>query len=189
MRIVLARHGRLIWDFATPIPGRAFGAWLQGENDAPIDPSHRPSAELQHLVRTADGVVASPLRRSRESASLLAPTGLPLIDECFREAELPFAISWGLRVPPGIWAGLARVAWCCGWSPEVESFAAARGRAARAAGILAAHAGARGTVVLVGHGLMNILIAAKLRAAGWSGPVLPGQRHWGFAVYDNPRPS
>jgi hypothetical protein len=31
---------------------------------------------------------------------------------------------------------------------------------------------------------MNILIAAQLRRAGWSGPLLPPQRHWGFAVYE-----
>lgn len=189
MRIVLARHGRLIWDFATPIRGRAFGEWLRGENSAPTDPSHRPSAELQDLVRTADGIVASPLRRSLDSASLLAPAAEPLIDACFREAELPFAIAIGLRLPAIMWAGLARIAWFCGWSPGVESFGAARGRAAEAARTLAAQAEVRGAVVLVGHGLMNILIAARLRGAGWRGPVLPGQRHWGFAVYDKLRPS
>ncbi|HEV8510171.1 MAG TPA: histidine phosphatase family protein [Gemmatimonadales bacterium] len=184
LRIILARHGRIVWDFATAIPGRAFAAWLEGENHAPIDPSHRPPAELQHLVRAADGVVASPLRRSLESASLLAPTAPPLIDACFREAELPSAVGSGLRLRADIWAGLARTAWFCGWSPGVESFKAARGRAARAAGILAAQAGARGPIALVGHGLMNILIAAQLRRAGWSGPLLPPQRHWGFAVYE-----
>ena len=184
MRIVLARHGRLIWDFATPVSGRGFGEWLYGENHAPIDTSHRPSAELQDLVRTADGIVASPLRRSLESARLLAPAVVPLVDACFREAELPFTIASGLRLPPIIWAGLARIAWFCGWSPGVETFRAARGRAAEAARALAVQAESRGAVVLVGHGLMNILIAARLRGAGWSGPLWLGQRHWGFAVYD-----
>lgn len=178
------RHGRLTWDFETPIPGRAFGEWLHGENHAPIDPSHRPSAKLQELVRAADAVVASPLRRSLESAALLAPTASPLVDGCFREAELPCAFRSGLRLSPNSWALLARVAWFCGWSAGVETFGGARGRARRAAEMLAAHAAARGPVVLVGHGLFNVFIAARLRAAGWKGPVLPPRSHWGFAVYE-----
>jgi broad specificity phosphatase PhoE len=187
LRIILARHGRLRWDSRTRIQGRAFGEWLRGENDAPIDATHQPSRELQRLVSTADRIVASPLRRSLESARLLAPAIAPLVDACFREAELPSAIHSRLRLRPDTWAWLARVAWFLGWSAGVESFAAARGRAARAAETLVAQATARGTVVLVGHGLMNVLIAAQLRHAGWHGPLWPSRRHWAFSAYEAPK--
>ena len=89
-----------------------------------------------------------------------------------------------MRLPAKVWAGLARAAWFAGWADGVESFRAARTRAASAAAILCEHAETRGAVALVGHGLMNILIAGQLRAAGWRGPRLPSQRHWGYAVYD-----
>ena len=184
MKIILVRHGMPAWDFRTPISGREFAAWRQGEDAAPIDPSHRPSAALEGLVRDASCVAASTLRRSLESARLLAPATAPLIDATFREAELPSRIRLGLRLPPELWGLFARSAWFCGWSAGVESFRAARARAVRAATLLATCAAEHGTVALVGHGLMNVFIARRLRAAGWSGPRLTPQRHWGYASYE-----
>jgi len=182
--IVLARHGRLSWDFRTPIPGHALGEWLRGEAVAPLDAVSRPGADLERLSRTAQCLVASPLRRSRDSAQLLAPRAVPLIDPCFREAELPSGFRSGLRLRPLMWAGIARSAWFCGWSDGVESFKAARDRAASAASLLTRHAEAFGAVVLVGHGLMNILIARRLRTSGWRGPRFPSPAHWSFGVYE-----
>ena len=184
IRIVLARHGRPAWDFRTPIPGHALGDWLRGEANAPLDASPRPSAELERLSRTAQRLVTSPLRRARDSAQLLAPATVPLIDPCFREAELPSAIRSGLRLSPEMWAWLARSAWSCGWSAGVESFKAARERASKAASLLIAQAETGGAVVLVGHGLMNTLIARRLRGAGWRGPRFPSPKHWTFGVYE-----
>jgi broad specificity phosphatase PhoE len=189
MQIVLVRHGRIAWEFLTLIPGYALGEWRRGEDAAPLDSTYRPppGAELERLIRTAASLIASPLRRALESARLLAPAAEPLIDARFREAELPTAIRSRLRLPAKVWAGLARAAWFGGWSDGVESFRDARARAASAATILTEHAETRGAVVLVGHGLMNILIAGELRAAGWRGPRLPSQRHWGFAIYEGDR--
>ena len=184
IRIVLARHGRPAWDFRTPIPGHALGEWLRGEGEAPLDASSRPGAALERLSREAKCLVASPLRRSRDSARLLAPTISALVDPRFREAELPTAIRAGLRLRPEVWALLARTAWFGGWSAGVESFKAARERAAKAASVLTGHAEEFGAVVLVGHGLMNILIARRLRAAGWRGPRFPSPQHWSFGVYE-----
>jgi len=127
--------------------------------------------------------MVSPLRRAIESAKIVAPDVTPVIDEHFREAALPSAIHSRLRFPPWVWAAFARTAWFCGWSAGVESFAAARTRAALAAGILHAQAQRQSTVVLIGHGLMNILIARELRALRWRGPRFPPPRHWAFGVY------
>ena len=187
--IVLVRHGRIVWPFRTLIPGYGLGEWRRGEDAAPLDTSYRPGAELERLVRTAASLHASSLRRSLESARLLAPAVEPLIDARFREAELPTAIRSGVRLPAKVWAGVARARWFAGWGgmDGVESFRDARARAASAAAILEKHAESRGAAVLVGHGLMNILIAGHLRRAGWRGPWLPSQRHWGFGIYDGER--
>jgi len=184
IRIVLARHGRPAWDFRTPIAGHALAEWQRGEAEAPLAEFPRPSAELERLSQTAQCLVASPLRRSRDSAQLLAPAGVPLVDPSFREAELPSAFRSNLRLRPEMWSWLARSAWFCGWSAGVESFSAARARAAGAAALLTRHAEAGGAVVLVGHGLMNILIARHLRASGWRGPRFPSSAHWMFGVYE-----
>lgn len=183
MRIILARHGRPAWDFRTPIRGHALGDWRRGEDDAPLDVASRPGAALVQLVGEARCVFTSPLRRSRESAALLAPGIATLVDEQFREADLPCAFRSQLRLPPEMWGLIARSAWLCGWSAGVESFSAARARAATSTALLTARAEKDHVVALVGHGMMNILIAGQLRAAGWRGPRLPSRRHWGFGVY------
>ncbi len=188
MRIILARHGRPGWDFRTPICGYALGDWRRGEDDAPLDSTNRPGEALVQLAREAACICTSPLRRSRESAELLATTAAMVVDADFREAELPCAFRSGLRLPPDVWAFLARSAWFCGWSAGAEGFQKARGRAAKAAALLRARAERDGVVLLMGHGLMNILIARHLRGVGWRGPRLPSQKHWGFAIYERNDP-
>ena len=184
MTIVLARHGRPAWDFRTPICGRDFGAWRRGEDDAPLDPDSRPDAALAQLIGSARHVFTSPLRRSRESAALLAPGLAPVVGAEFREADLPCDFQSGLRLRPELWGVLARSRWFCGWSAGVDSVAVVRQRAAKAAVLLQERAAHNDVVVLVGHGMMNILIARELRGAGWRGPMVPSRRHWGFGVYE-----
>lgn len=182
--IVLARHGRPAWDHTKPIPGYSLAAWVQGRDDAPLDPSHRPPAALERIANSSSVIAASTLRRSLESAHVLAPGTPADIRPLFREVDLPIGIRCGLRLPPKVWSSFARGAWYCGWSPLVESFAAARARASLAATSLAAIASAQGSVLLVGHALMNGLIGRRLRHAGWSGPWLHTRRFWGFASYE-----
>ena len=184
MRIILVRHGRPAWDFRTPICGHALGDWRRGEDTAPLDVTSRPGAALVQLVGEARCVFTSPLRRSRESAALLAPGTTTVVDAGFREADLPSAFRSQLRLPPELWGLIARSAWFCGWSAGVESVTAARDRAARSAALLSAAAEKEGVVALIGHGMMNMLIAGHLRMAGWRGPRLPSRKHWGFAIYE-----
>ncbi|WP_181373306.1 hypothetical protein [Massilia glaciei] len=51
-----------------------------------------------------------------------------------------------------------------------------RGRAPRKARLVAR--ASSGPVLLVGHGIMNRLIAKGLLALGWHGTASPGGRHW-----------
>jgi broad specificity phosphatase PhoE len=181
--IVLSRHGKPDWDYRTSIPGRAFAEWRLGEDNAPLDPLSRPGPALAQQVRAASCVITSPLRRSLDSARLLAPASVPVTDALFREVDLPCGFRSAARLRPDLWAVLARSAWFCGWSDGLESFAAARARASRAAQLLAARAESHDTIAVVGHGMMNILIARELRAQGWLGPRIPAPRHWSFGLY------
>lgn len=183
-RIILARHGRPLLNTGTPIPGHGLAAWLQAERDAPLDPASRPSAELEGIAQEAQLVVVSSLRRSRDSAALLRPPSSPTTDEDICEAPLPSAFRSSLRLPPMVWAGIARAAWFCGWCAGVESFAAARRRAAHVAQRLQTLARERGDTLVIGHGLMNALIAGALRARGWRGPRFPSRAHWQFGRYE-----
>lgn len=181
--IILARHGRPACDYRTPIPGRAFAEWRKAEDNAPLDASSRPSPELVELVRGAACVVTSPLRRSLESARLLAPAVKPVTDRLVQEAALPCAFPSNLRLSPSAWRVLARAAWFCGWSDGLESFSAALKRAAQAAAMLMERSRTHPSIAVVGHGMMNTLIARALRAHGWRGPRIPSPRHWSYGVY------
>jgi broad specificity phosphatase PhoE len=179
--ILLVRHGRPVVDDRTPIPGRDFGAWVRAYDDAPLDLSVDPPAALRERVRSTSCVMTSALRRSRESAALLALHGRPESDALFNEAGHPTAVPWGLTLRPVHWDAITRIAWLCGWSPEVESVTEARARAVRAAHRLVELTRLHGAVTLVGHSMMNRLINRALRSLGWKGAV-PRLAYWGAAV-------
>ena len=183
--IVLARHGKPMARPRRAIPGRALAAWVQEGDLLPLDRTHRPSPELEQIARTSPLIVASTLRRSLESVALLVPGYDPLVDQLFREVYRPTALRTGLRLPPAFWEVLTRLAWFAGWSPGVESYRAARRRAVTAADRLVVLARDHGSVLLVGHGFMDGLIARRLRRTGWRGPRFRPRRFWAFSRYDH----
>ena len=167
--ILLVRHGRPACDDRTPVQGPDFAQWLRVYDDAPLDPSAAPPAGLQARAAAAACVVTSTLRRARESAMLLAPNRTLLAEPVFAEAGIPARMPWRVALAPRYWGFFARVAWLCGWSGGAESLRQARDRADRAAERLGELARAHGSVMLVGHGMMNRLIARALRRRGWRG--------------------
>ncbi len=181
--IWLVRHGRPLFDDQRPIRGRDFADWVAGYDDAALDPDVLPSEKLCALARSAGCIATSTLRRSMESARVLDPTHSLLSDSNFREAEvpgLPFPMSWG----PLRWATLARLAWCAGWSPGVETLGQARARARLGAERLDRLASEHGSVMLVAHGIINGFIATALRARGWSGPRAYGGDYWAHSRFE-----
>ena len=74
-----------------------------------------------------------------------------------------------------------RLLWLFGFSRNGESLMKARKRAGEAAMTLAEE---HHDILLVGHGLMNLLIARALKKADWIGPSRPGPGHWGYGVYE-----
>lgn len=183
-RIVLARHGRPDWDNDVWIRGRELADYIRGRDNAPIDPSHRPPAELQELARTSGVIAASTLRRSYESALLLAPAAPLTMDVVFREVFTPTAITSERRLPAKVWGAFARVRWLAGWSPGVESYREAKLRARSGATALERLCEAQGNVLLEAHGIMNGMIAGWLRKDGWKGPFLRARHYWSFMVYE-----
>ncbi len=187
--IVLARHGRPVWDRRTPIAWRELRAWNAGNDAAPIDPASRPSEELVEHARACSLLVASTLRRSHDSAAIAAPGKDIHVDELYREVFLPTPAprsapaSHAIRLPPPIWTTVARIGWICGWSPGVESHAGARARARVAAASLIELAREREYIVLIGHGTMNGMISKRLLRLGWRGPWFRPRKYWAFGVY------
>ena len=168
-------------DHHTKIRGCDFAEWVAAYDRAPIDRSRLPAVELRARVAAISCTVTSTLRRSIESASLVAPAQPAASDPLFDEAGIPTAIPFRFTLSPNHWDMLARAAWILGWSPGVESFRVARRRAARAAAHLETLACEHGAVALFGHGMLNTLIARTLRRSGWVGTGSP-RTYWGSVV-------
>jgi broad specificity phosphatase PhoE len=73
--IHLIRHGKPQCDHSTRIRGCEFAKWVAGYDDAPIDRNCLPAPELLASVTRIPCLATSTLRRSIESASILARPG------------------------------------------------------------------------------------------------------------------
>lgn len=177
LQILLARHGKPAFDDRTPVAGSAFAAWVRGYDEAPIDVTVPPPASLRAQASAMGCVATSTLRRASESAALLAPGRTFVRESLFAEAGIPARIRLSLALAPRHWTFLSRVAWFCGWSHGAESLREARRRAYRAAERLVELACEHGSVILVGHGVMNALISHALRRRGWHGSA-SGSAFW-----------
>lgn len=78
---------------------------------------------------------------------------------------------------------MARFGWRLGWTQQTESVLGLHRRARAASKRLSALAATHGSVLLVGHGYFNVLVAWRLLAMGWRGPVWPTGSYWSTAVY------
>lgn len=74
--------------------------------------------------------------------------------------------------------------WLCGLSRNAERPAAAKQRAVQAANILVTFAKVtNGPVLLMGHGVMNRLIARELMSLGWKERRRQGNGYWSAGIY------
>ena len=103
-RLLVVRHGQSEWN--------AIGRW-QGRADPPLtDEGRRQAADAAKVLGTFDAVVASPLVRAVETASVLADhlgIGPVLVDPDLMERDA------------GEWQGLTRTQIESGWPDFLES--------------------------------------------------------------------
>lgn len=128
--------------------------------------------------------MCSDLIRSPLSAAALGCEEIVFSSHLFRESPLPYPDSGNIRLGLSAWAVLLRIAWLAGYAQNGESFRAARQRAQAATRKLVELAQTHDSVLLVGHGVMNRLLAKALRQQGWRQTQAPGSRHWTFGIYE-----
>ena len=182
MEIILMRHGKPAFTGAEKVAAHEMASWIEHYDLSGIG-NDRPPAASQVLARKAQMTVSSPLPRALSSAATLNLTP-EIVDDLFREAELPVWLIPMMKLSPFSWAFFFRLLWLCGLSQEAESLAMAKRRARQAADILVHHARERsGPVLMLGHGIMNRLIAKELAAQGWTARVRAGKGYWGASVF------
>ena len=182
MTIILMRHGKPDHPVSGRFTARALADWCEGYDQAVI--CDAPPPRSMAIARMASVIACSPLPRARSS---LARLGLQAqdVDEVFSEVAMPLLPFARLHLPLTLWLALLRLLWLCGYAGRVESVQHARQRAQRAADKLIALS-QHGTVLLVGHGIMNKLIARQLRKRGWQAEKHASSRHWSSAIYHRP---
>lgn len=182
MTIILMRHGKPDHH----LPGRrsalAMAEWCAAYDLAEI--CDLPPERSLRLAARARVIVTSPLPRARSSLAKLGRSAQH-IDALYREVAMPVMPLAFPVLPPVLWLPLLRGIWLFGYRGKVESYAEAKVRAARAARELIALS-EQGDVLLVGHGIMNKLIARQLRKLGWLGEKHASSRHWSSAIYHPP---
>ncbi len=182
MKIILMRHGKPDFDFSRRVKATDFAHIIYEYDTAGI--VDQPPTQAMELAQQCNAVVVSDLIRSGLSAHALKLENIVLTSDLFKEASLPYPSKGNLKFSISIWAVLLRVAWRLGYSQNGESFKAASNRAKEAAGVLMQLAEEHGSVLLVGHGVMNRLLAKALRKHSWQTEISPSSKHWAFGVYE-----
>jgi broad specificity phosphatase PhoE len=194
LKIILVRHGRPVFDhrgwiapqdMAARIAAyKEAGIQISAGADAKVDGEGRAYGAAGVTARDAGCIVASDLPRSVQSARALANGREVLCESLFREADMPHGM-WGWPLLPyRLWCAVFRVAWLCGFSGQAESRADAEARARDGSQRLMELARERGSVLLVGHGVINRLIARALLARGAMGPRRLANGYWSMDVYE-----
>jgi len=161
-----------------PTTLRQLAQVLKSYDETGIATDSRPPLQVVTDARAAAVVVCSPLQRSLESASRLFEGSTCTkfrqvkVDEAFREVDLPAppGVGWRLTLYPMLWVMVLRILWLLRLhGGSVESPRGVWRRAHEAARRLVPLAQIHGHVVLVGHSLLNYLIAWVLVRQGWQG--------------------
>ena len=182
MKIILARHGKPDISTSQRVSPRDLAGWIEKYNQAGIQKMEAPQ-DIRGLAECARLLVCSALPRSKHSVHLLCENRAYISDALYNEAGLRH-VDWVWPVLPAyIWVSLFRAMWFVGFGQNSVSLHAARARAGQAAGALVALAEQNQTVLLVGHGIMNNLIAGHLRKHGWTRSARPKHNYWSATTY------
>lgn len=172
MQIILVRHGRpdhAAAPWSTPV---GMKTWVERYNAANVIAGERPDA-LRRLADSSGAVVCSSLMRCVESRAHLSCECRHEPDPLFAEAHLPYP-DWAYPLMPSrFWRITFRTAWFFGFASHTEPVSESKQWASAAADKLIELAETHGSVLLIGHKIMNALIATQLRRRGWSGPAMP----------------
>ena len=184
MNIILLRHGRVAAEKpAAAITQSAFRSWVSEYDNARLDTTSQPPAQLHELAQRTQFIVCSDLSRSIQSAEVLQcePN---LVSPAYRECEMPVTDGSRVKLPVGIWMAAMRGLQLTGIHPNAESASSFRLRTRQSAAQLNALAGLHRSVMLVGHGLLNRSLHKQLIKLGWK--VENGKHsddHWSYRSY------
>jgi broad specificity phosphatase PhoE len=185
MQLTLIRHGRPAADLSTRITGRHFAAWLAAYDQAGLDPALPPPAALAPALADCRRLFTSPTRRASESARVLslATSLTPEILPAAVEAPLPISVPWPFPCRPATLTVVARIFWLLRLAEAPENRAVTHRRVRQLAAQLTASARDAGSIALVGHGYLHLLVRPVLAQAGWRRIHTSPRGYWSYSQF------
>ncbi|MFY9995162.1 MAG: histidine phosphatase family protein [Leclercia sp.] len=182
MDIILMRHGKPAFTGFSKVTSLEMAEWISRYNLSDTG-SDMPPQSSKTLASSAVRIISSPLPRALSSLTALEREP-DIVDDVFREADLPIFHIPAFKLPPIFWASVFRVMWLCGISRNVETLGIVKQRAVQAADILVTSVKvSNGPVLLMGHGVMNRLIGRELISLGWKESRRQGNGYWNARIY------
>jgi len=190
VEITFVRHGPSCCKSQGRCSAKQFKEWVKSYNQMGI--LQEPVVPIDTIRKCQESpvIITSSLIRAVESTRVLL-SGIEkktIQSKMFREAELPVIeeIPSFIRLKPDSWAVLFRFLWMAGYGGKNETFRQARRRSEKASDTLMEYARIHGKVVVVGHGIFNMMVAKKLIKKGWQGEYPPSHRHFCCTTYVQP---
>jgi len=183
VKIVLIRHAEVDIDKNSFAYAYELKKWLDIYNSAEIKRDFISKTEISNIFESSDKIFCSSLKRSCDSVALYGKNPDEK-SELFNEVGLPYANLGLVKLPLVLWAVIFRVMWIFGYKNNGESLQKAKIRAKKGADKLISSCDKDGTVTLLGHGLINILIGKELLKQGWKSQEKMRSANWAYGVFE-----
>lgn len=187
-RIITLRHGRPDLSRKQKLTAAEYGRWWRRYDETGLAEGEYAPVPVKEMASAASGVFSSTLPRAMDTAARATGSRTGFVtDALFVEAPLPSPPVPFLRLRPGVWGVIARIAWLAGYAPDgMESHFAARQRVRRITACLAGRATeSGGDIFLCAHGYLNWMIDRRLRKEGWVLSAHHGRnRYWSWRLYE-----
>jgi len=180
-QIILIRHAKVDIDNTNKIDSLSLQKWVNDYDTAPIAVDSLPPEQSALLVKEADVVVTSTLRRAIDSAKVLG-VEVHMQNALFNEASIPKVNIPYLKLKPKSWLVILRLMLFLGLGKKEASLKASKAQAKKAAIQLETLIKEHDKVALIGHGGMNWLIRKILIKKGWKIEDKVSHQNWGVTI-------
>ena len=168
-------------DNKTKIDATALPQWVHDYDHASLDEESLAPQKTIEVVKNADFVLTSRLKRTLATAYLL---GLEIDEknELFNEATVPSINIPFFKFQPFIWLNIIRIFLLFELTRKKSRIKESRDDAKKATEYLVRLSSEYDNIVVVGHGAKNWLIRKELLKMGWKLEGKPSNKNWGVTV-------
>ncbi len=135
--------------------------------------------KVLNIINTEAIFYSSNLPRAVLTAKQIVPEERIIQNKLFQEIELP-AVRIPIKANYFLWRNISRLFWIIKLSKK-ENFLEIKNKIITAADKLMKDAETH-DVVLFGHGLMNLLLALRLKSQGWKGRIPLINNYWNIII-------